>query len=188
MAISVSMTPDTGNEYFWQWDLNRSISVVGDVTEIHYVQPDGETALVVEVSNGFASVPNELLQESGTLLVYAFTEDHTLINDGWRIRKRQKPDDYIYTPTEIRSWETIEAEAANAILIAQAVRDDFDTLSSTTESVRTDAEAARDEAVAAKTDVENLKDSIYYTLISPPVSAINEAIVLDCGTAAILGG
>lgn len=141
MAAAVIMAPATGATFFYQWDLNQQLSVTGDVTEIHFAQPDGTTALVMPVGNGLATIPNILLQNSGTLTAYAYTPDRTLTTQRWTIVARQKAEDYVYTETEVKTWETIEAEAANAIAIAQGVRDDFDTL---TEDIAADITAAED--------------------------------------------
>lgn len=124
MVVALMMAPATGSTYFYQWDLNQQLSVTGDVTEIHFAQPNGATALVMPVENGLATIPNILLQNSGTLTAYAYTPDRTLTTRSWKIIARQKAEDYVYTETEVKTWGTIEAEAANAIAIAQGVRDD----------------------------------------------------------------
>lgn len=164
MVASVMMTPATGNTYFYQWDLNQQLSVTGDVTEIHFAQPDNTTALVVPVENGLATIPNILLQNSGTLTAYAYTPDRTLTTQRWTIVARQKAEDYVYTETEVKTWETIEAEAANAIAIARGAQDDFDTL---TEVIAADITAAEDaksalgSAIAsANTSKTNLETAI----------------------------
>ena len=165
MAEAVTMTPATGATFFYQWDLNQQLSVTGDATEIHFAQPDGTTALVVPVENGLATIPNILLQNSGTLTAYAYAPDRTLTKQRWTIVARQKAEDYVYTETEVKTWGTIEAKAANAIAIAQGARDDFDTLAEDiTADIITaaeDAKSALDSVVtSANTSKTNLETAI----------------------------
>lgn len=127
-AAPVSMTPATGKHYFWQWIPNQYLAVTGDVSQVHFAQPGQDTALVVVVADGLAAVPNELLQAAGILVAYACTPDRTWISGSWEIRPRQKPSNYVYTPTEVLRWETIQAAADEALRIAQKVRSEFDTL------------------------------------------------------------
>jgi len=116
------------------------------------------------VENGLAAIPNILLQNSVALTAYAYTPNRTLTSQSWKVVVRQKPEDYVYTETEVRTWETIEAEAANAIAIAQGVRDDYDTL---TEDIAVnitaaeDAKSALDNAItSASTSKTNLETAI----------------------------
>lgn len=61
---------------------------------------------------------------------------------------------------------------------------------SATESgnARDESVTARNDSVAAKNKVESIVDSIYYNLVAPPLSAINDAIILDCGAPGLIGG
>ncbi len=141
MVTAVTMAPTMGATCFYQWDLNQQLSVIGDVEEIHFAQPGCTTALVMPVENGLADIPNILLQSFGNLTAYAYTSNRTLTTQSWKIIMRQKPEDYVYTETEVKTWGTIEAEAANAIAIARGVRDDFDML---IEDIAADITAAED--------------------------------------------
>lgn len=94
-----------GQSHFWQWDTKQKIKVDGEAKELHYIGIDG----AVEVDgDGWAAVPDELLQNSGTLLGWAYLTDHTIERFTVGVRPRTKPPDYVYTPTEIKTWTELE--------------------------------------------------------------------------------
>lgn len=88
-----------GQSHFWQWDTNQSIDVGTDATEVHYIGVDG----AVSVADGWAAVPDELLQNSGTLLGWAYLTDHTIERFSVGVVPRSKPPGYAYTPTEVKT-------------------------------------------------------------------------------------
>lgn len=94
-----------GQSHFWQWDTNRKIKVDGSAKELHYIGIDG----AVEVGeDGWAAVPDELLQNSGTLLGWAYLTDHTIERFTVGVSPRSKPPDYVFTPTEVKTWTELE--------------------------------------------------------------------------------
>lgn len=96
-----------GQSHFWQWDTGQKIKVDGAAKELHYIGIDG----AVEVgADGWAAVPDELLQHSGTLLGWAYLTDHTIERFAVGVSPRSKPPDYVYTPTEVKTWTELEAK------------------------------------------------------------------------------
>lgn len=96
-----------GQSHFWQWDTNQKIKVDGEAKELHYIGIDG----AVEVDgDGWAAVPDELLQNSGTILGWAYLTDHTIERFTVGVSPRAKPPDYVYTPTEVKTWTELEAK------------------------------------------------------------------------------
>lgn len=103
---------------FFQWDLNQKIIVEdSSITEVHFWNGIEECALVCEVyeENGkrLANVPNILLQERLSIRVYAYcgdcyTKDYKL----YKVTPREKPADYVYTETEIKSYEKLDERIA----------------------------------------------------------------------------
>lgn len=99
-----------GRECFWQWDLNQKIIVDNPtVTEVHFCNKTDDCSLVVEVYSidgvFVADVPNILLQNDWTIRAYAYTGTHTLVEKRFKVNARTKPADYIYTETEVLSYE-----------------------------------------------------------------------------------
>ena len=101
-----------GREYFWQWDTNQTLTVLRpELTEVHYASPDG-TALVTKTyeKDGqlLSDVPNILLQQSGWLTVWFCDNDKTVRSQNITVAARQKPASYVYTETEVLTWESLD--------------------------------------------------------------------------------
>lgn len=99
-----------GRNEFYQWDLDRKL-IVDDttVTELHFCNKTSDCSLVVEVRDGVADVPNILLQTDWTINVYAYCGDcYTKEYAAFKVNRRSKPDDYVYTETEVKAYETLE--------------------------------------------------------------------------------
>ena len=95
-----------GREHFWQWDLNQKLIVEDpEINEVHFCNRTDDCSLVVEVVDGLANVPNILLQQDWKIKVYAYSVDHTKHEACFKVKTRSKPADYVYTETEIKSWE-----------------------------------------------------------------------------------
>lgn len=107
--------------YFWQWDLNRKLVVEDDgiCSQVHFCNGTGP-ALVCPVrdENGLrmADVPNILLQKAEQIQAYLYTE----AEDGSRTRRfyrfdvlaRSKPEEYIYTETEVLNYHSLAERIA----------------------------------------------------------------------------
>lgn len=96
----------------YQWDVDRSVSVSVDVDEIHFKNPYGNTALIVDVVDGTAPIPNILLQGLANVVVWAVVDETTIGTSVFEVTPRQKPSDYVYTETEIKSYEALERRIA----------------------------------------------------------------------------
>lgn len=108
-----------GREHFWQWDLNQKL-IVEDPTinEVHFSNRADEDSLPVEVyeENGLrlANVPNIFLQEDLKIKAYAYSVDHTKHEAWFYVTTKSKPADYVYTETEVKSWEALEQRVIDA--------------------------------------------------------------------------
>lgn len=100
-----------GRKFFYQWDADREMIVTDpDITELHFCNGRSECSLVCEVKNGRVCVPNILLQTAGNIRIYGFAEDHTEVAKIYKIFPRTKPEDYVYTETEVKRYETLAQE------------------------------------------------------------------------------
>ena len=99
-----------GRKSFTQWDLNRKIIVEDDsITQVHFTNSNriGENALVCEVIDNVVNVPNIILQGYGTIFVYGCDSNYTKYIDTFDIIRREKPEDYIYTETEVLNYNNL---------------------------------------------------------------------------------
>ena len=102
-----------GRKSFYQWDYDQKLAVLDDtVTQVHFpLETESCPPLPVYEDNGqrVVDVPDILLQTAGVKRVYAFVEDEfggrTICTETFRVNERAKPDDYIYTETELWTAE-----------------------------------------------------------------------------------
>lgn len=111
---------ENGRTVFYQWDVDQRLVVNhDDVTEVHFSNAETDVALICEVyeENGerYADVPNILLQRPLALIVHGCCGECVRASACFRIIARAKPDDYIYTETEVRNFETLQKQV-NAVL------------------------------------------------------------------------
>ena len=109
-----------GRPSFYQWDTNQKITSdqfkVGD--EIHFFnmkQPNALVVLAYELDNKIVvDVPNILLQKSYPIIAYrVYVDDDgkaTIEEHQFEVNQRPKPEDYVYTETEILNYETLANE------------------------------------------------------------------------------
>lgn len=102
-----------GRKELWQWDTDCELIVEdSSITEVHFANKSMSNALVCEVKqeedNRVVSFPNILLQSFLDIRVFAYGENHTKYEKIFIVRKRPKPDNYIYTETEIFKVEEMK--------------------------------------------------------------------------------
>ena len=106
----IKIVPDKEGK-LTQWDLNRKVIVTGyeGGAEVHFASPgDDHGAYVVELVDGEAEIPNILLTMAGTINVYVYPADRTVFATTLWVMAREKPDDYVYTETEVLNWRTLD--------------------------------------------------------------------------------
>lgn len=102
-----------GRESFYQWDLDRKI-IVNDasIKEVHFCNCASKDALVCNVyeyeGKRVSDVPNILLQDAWAINVYAYDKNYTKYSCNFKVTARQKPNDYVYTETEVFNYKKIE--------------------------------------------------------------------------------
>lgn len=127
-----------GREAFYQWDLDRKLIVEdSSITEVHFCNRTAECALPVatykEGNLTLVNVPNLILQESFRINVYAYDGEYTKHSARFDVIPRSKPDTYVYTETEIKTWdelferiEQIEENGVSDEHLAQAIEKYFE--------------------------------------------------------------
>ncbi|WP_199582626.1 hypothetical protein, partial [Collinsella sp. AF38-3AC] len=120
----------------WQWDTGREVEAVG-CEQVHFAKSTAGACYTVEVADSKAKVPDELLQAAGRVYAWAYITDEayggrTRIEALWDVKRRAKPAEYVYEPSDQRTIEDAETARDEAKAAQKA------------------AEAARDRAVAAE--------------------------------------
>lgn len=114
----------------WQWDTGREVEVVG-CEQVHFAKSTTGTCYTVEVAGNKAKIPDKLLQAAGRVYAWAYITDEayggrTRIEALWDVKRRAKPAEYIYEPSDqrtIKDAETARDEAKAAQQAAEAARD-----------------------------------------------------------------
>jgi lysophospholipase L1-like esterase len=104
----------------YQWDTDRQVILHPHsgytVDEVHFMNPNGTTAFVVEPTEKdgviVGNIPNILLQSAVNIRVFAVmhTKDgeRTTCDCTFGVIPRQKPADYVYTETEVKTYEALK--------------------------------------------------------------------------------
>ena len=117
------LTLNDGRAELWQWDTGRTLDVDADCSQVHFSNKVFGRSIDVDVSDSVAIIPDILLQTDKDLNVWCFVgtaeNGYTKISKTFKVNRRNKPADYVFTPVEQTTIEEIAA-------IAQSVRDDAD--------------------------------------------------------------
>lgn len=106
-----------GRPSFWQWDLGQKLIVSDDTCcEVHFDNGTTQNAPVCKVfeENGkrLVNVPNIFLQSDKLLKVFAYVvgedDKRTIHSEIFKVLSRSKPEDYVYTETEVLTWESLD--------------------------------------------------------------------------------
>lgn len=114
--MAITLTDGRGELY--QWDTGRTLTVDdATVTQVHFQNRAYGRTIDVDVKDGTAIVPDELLQKAGELRVYAFAgtaaSGYTKVERVYNIVRRNKPNDYMYTPTAQKTLDDLQKQIGN---------------------------------------------------------------------------
>nr|DAG36951.1 MAG TPA: nucleoid-associated protein [Caudoviricetes sp.] len=96
-----------GKDRLFQWDKGQKVKISGDIPTVHFKW--GDEGVPFEVVDGWVEIAPELTQKAGYILLWTYKKDHTLDAARIPVEKRPKPAGYAYTPTEIKTWEQLDA-------------------------------------------------------------------------------
>lgn len=158
--------------YFWQWDSNQQLIVDDDtVFEVHFSNRSDTVALVCEIKEvdgiRVVDVPNILLQRDWPLHVYAFAQDYTKYEKTFEVKGRDKPADYVYTETEVKSFDELEKK------VDEHIADNSNPHNVTAEQINTYTKEEIDEKTKV-TDVQINNTSIVSNGVATIPLATNE--------------
>lgn len=101
-----------GRSELWQWDTGRTLAVDADCSQVHFSNKVFGRSIDVDVTDGVAIVPDVLLQTDKDLNVWAFVgtaeNGYTKISKTFKVNRRNKPADYVFTPPDQTSLEEIK--------------------------------------------------------------------------------
>lgn len=98
------LTLNDGRAELWQWDTGRTLDVDADCSQVHFSNKVFGRSFDVDVVDGAAIIPDVLLQTDKDLNVWAFVgtseNGYTKISKTFKVNRRNKPADYVFTPHE----------------------------------------------------------------------------------------
>lgn len=114
-----------------QWDVGRSVKVTdSNATHIHFANKGDSKAVIIEIKEGSAKIPDYLLQTGKTVIAYAVQDGVTLEVKSFAVRKRERPENYVYDDDQrnyiyvlITNAETATVNANQAAELANEAAD-----------------------------------------------------------------
>ena len=101
-----------GRSELWQWDTGRTLIVDADCSQVHFSNKVFGRSIDVNVADGVAIIPDVLLQTDKDLIVWAFSgtaeNGYTKISKTFKVNRRNKPADYVFTPADQTTLEQIQ--------------------------------------------------------------------------------
>lgn len=102
--MPMTITIADGRSELWQWDTARTLAVDADCSQVHFSNKVFGRSIDVDVIDGVAIIPDILLQTDNDLNVWAFVgtaeNGYTKISKTFKVNRRNKPADYVFTPAE----------------------------------------------------------------------------------------
>lgn len=90
-----------GRESLAQWDTGRFLTVPDGISQVHFANKIYGRTEDVDVIDGQAQIPDYMLQSTNDLLAFGFVgtpeNGYTKISRTFKVEKRPKPADYVFT-------------------------------------------------------------------------------------------
>ena len=159
------LTLNDGRAELWQWDTGRTLAVDADCSQVHFSNKVFGRSIDVDVADGVAIIPDILLQTDKDLTVWAFVgtaeNGYTKISKTFKVNRRNKPADYVFTPQEqimlkdaIAIVETAKSAANDAIESAKQAEDSSTQAAKSEDAAADSASAAAASAASAERNAE----------------------------------
>ena len=118
-----------GVDRLTQWDVGRQINVDKDIDMVHFSNRPYGYSKNVKVTDGVADVPDMFLTSCAPLRVWAyvgnFENGYTKIEKIYEVKPKNRPEDYIYTPEEVKTWEKLQSEIGNLSDLATEAKENL---------------------------------------------------------------
>lgn len=147
------LTLNDGRAELWQWDTGRTLAVDADCSQVHFSNKVFGRSIDVDVVDGVAGIPDILLQSDKDLNVWAFVgtseNGYTKISKTFKVNRRNKPADYVFTPQEQITLKDATAILEEAKDVANGAMESAKQAADSSTQAEKSADAAADSASAA---------------------------------------
>lgn len=121
------LTLNDGRSELWQWDTGRTLAVDADCSQVHFSNKVFGRSIDVDVVGGVAGIPDILLQSDKDLNVWAFVgtaeNGYTKISKTFKVNRRNKPADYVFTQTDQMTLQTIQSQIGDLADLTTEAKD-----------------------------------------------------------------
>lgn len=153
--MSIELTSGTR---IYQWDTGHTVSCGTD--ECHMFKAGDTTRYQIEVEDGTADVPDELLQTRGKLVCMEVEDGKVTSKETFTVQAAPKPEGYTYTATEAKTVTELCAELTETVDEAiTAAETATATATAAAETATSAAEAAAASATTATSAAESAAES-----------------------------
>lgn len=104
-----------GRGELYQWDTGRKVVIDDEsIKRVHYQNRFYGRTIDVDVSSGFAIIPDRLLQSCAPLVVFAWSgnpdDGYTKIEKTFEVNRRNRPSDYVFTPVDQKTLDDLQKQ------------------------------------------------------------------------------
>lgn len=147
-----------GNELY-QWDTGRVAEITGiEVEYVHFANKGDSKAVIMGAVDIHAQIPDFLLQSGKQLCVYAVKDGITVESKTFYVKKRERPENYVYEDDRRNYIYELVANAEMAIEGAIWATDEANTA---TANANLATETANMSADSANLAAKNASDAAY---------------------------
>lgn len=154
-----------GRGHLYQWDTGRQVEC--DAEQVHFSNHHYGTSIDADVKDGKAMIPNQLLTSAIPLKAWAWVKDnsgeYTKEEQMFLVAKRNKPSDYVYTPTEIKTWQDLQNQIGDLSNLKTAHKDNL-------------VNAINDAAGSGGGGASTAEDVSYTNVALPNISTVGGAL------------
>ena len=126
-----------------QWDVGRIVNISdSEATHIHFANQGDSKAVIIEIENGSAKIPDYLLQTSKTVIAYAVKDGVTLESKSFSVRKRERPENYVYEDDQRNYIYELITDAETAVVNANQATTNANTATESATIATTNANVA----------------------------------------------
>ena len=147
-----------GNELY-QWDTGRRVVVTGiEVEYVHFANMGDSHAVIMGAVDIHAKIPDFLLQSGKQLCVYAVKDGITVESKVFYVKKRERPENYVYEDDQRNYIYELVANAEEAI---ESMWWAYQDTTLATENANLATENANNSAENANLAAKNANDTAY---------------------------
>ena len=93
-----------GRDELFQWETDRTVKVDSEVDQVHFSNKFFGRSWDMDVVDGIAHIPDELLQVAKDIKAWAYVgtaaSGYTKVMRAFKVNPKNKPENYYFTPTD----------------------------------------------------------------------------------------